>query len=260
MKTAVGLFVFAVCNSLTTAAQILPNGNCVDFVSGSTHMGHCAGGMHIGKQNLPGDSSQLIETLLILAPDALLVKGVPGDDEVFIGMGSGSLVNEAMTQQERNLCQRLLDGSMSKEDFLCEFPQAVSNGNLARRLLDEAILTKDARDLNCAMIIGFHFGFGKGSARVLSKLIDAEWHFSHEDVVDALDTLRVPEYAHSLFRATEWVPKYLQFDERRALAVKASWALWRLRTEESRRLLEKLSRSDDSILRDTATMLLNKKR
>jgi hypothetical protein len=96
MRTAIGLFVFALCCSLTTAAaQILANGGCGCRLSGATMSCACAAGMSTNKQNVPSEPSQLIETHLTIAPDSLLTKGIPGDDEVFIPMGIGSLVNEA---------------------------------------------------------------------------------------------------------------------------------------------------------------------
>lgn len=95
MKTAVGLFAFALCSSLTTTAQIVPNGGCGCGLSGSTMSCSCGSGLSESKQSAPSEPSQLIETRITLSPGALLTKGIPGDDEVFIGMGSGELVNEA---------------------------------------------------------------------------------------------------------------------------------------------------------------------
>jgi hypothetical protein len=57
----------------------------------------CSCGSAVGesKPSVPSERSQLIETWIRLSPGALLTKGIPGDDEVFIGMGSGELANEA---------------------------------------------------------------------------------------------------------------------------------------------------------------------
>lgn len=95
MRTAVGLIAFALCSSPATAAQILPNGGCGCGLSGTTMSCHCGGAVSKNMQNVPSQPSQLIETLLTIAPGGLLTKGVPGDDEVFIWMGIGRLVNEA---------------------------------------------------------------------------------------------------------------------------------------------------------------------
>ena len=95
MRTAVGLIAFALCSSLTTAAQILPNGGCGCGLSGTTMSCHCGAVVSKNKQNAPSEPSQLLETWLTISPDALLTKGILGDDEVFIPMGIGRLVNEA---------------------------------------------------------------------------------------------------------------------------------------------------------------------
>ena len=100
MKTAIGLFVFALYGSLATTAQIVPNGGCGCTVSSSAVGCGCAGAGgkktgSAGKQSLPSDRPQLIDTLVTLLPGALLTRWVLGDDELFIGMGKGELVNEA---------------------------------------------------------------------------------------------------------------------------------------------------------------------
>ena len=95
MKAKVGLFVLALCSSLTTTAQILPNGGCGCRLSGTTMSCHCGGGVSKNQQSVSSEPSQLVETLITLSPGALLTKGILGDDEVFVGMGSGRLMNEA---------------------------------------------------------------------------------------------------------------------------------------------------------------------
>jgi len=95
MKTAVSLLAFALCSSLTTTAQIVPNGGYGCGLSGSTMSCSCGSAVGESKPSVPSERSQLIETWIRLSPGALLTKGIPGDDEVFIGMGSGELANEA---------------------------------------------------------------------------------------------------------------------------------------------------------------------
>ena len=60
---------------------------------------------------------------------------------------------------------------------------------------------------------------------LLVQLASADWHHKHEDVVSALGQLRSPAAVEALYHAAWWVPDYLDFDESRALAVKAIWAL-----------------------------------
>jgi hypothetical protein len=95
VKTALGLFVFALCSSLTTTAQILPNGSCGCGVSSSIVSCDCLSAGSTSKQSVPSDRSQLIESRVRLSPGELLTRWVPGDDELIIGMGKGELSNEA---------------------------------------------------------------------------------------------------------------------------------------------------------------------
>ena len=170
-----------------------------------------------------------------------------------------------MTEEQRKLCRDLIvnpDGQngITKEDFLHRFPPAIEHGRLALKWLEESYQTRNAEDLLCALIVGFNFGFGSEHLNVLSKLVAVDWHYSHEDVVDALDELRSPDTVEALFRATQWIPKSLGYDDSRALAVKAIWALGKISGSEAETRLEALARSEDPILRKTANEQLELRR
>ncbi len=162
-----------------------------------------------------------------------------------------------MTDEERELCWGLVtqpDGTcrISSEDFLQRFPSAVEQGKVASHLLEQACAARDADDLLCALIVGFVFGFRPEQVQTLCPLVDEDWHASHEDVVSALDDLRTPAAVDALFLATQWIPEYLDYDEARALAVKAIWGLGNLPCSLTNAKLERLTQSDDPILRKNA--------
>ena len=90
--------------------------------------------------------------------------------------------------------------------------------------------------------------------------IEADWHVRHEDVVSALDKLRSPETVEVLFRATQWIPKSLEYDDSRALAVKAIWALGKIPGTEAETKLETLARFENTILRQNAVEQLERRR
>src|SRR6202041_395474 len=95
MKTVVGLFLFALCSSLTTTGQILPNSSCgCDVLSSGVVGCNCASGGNINKESVPSDRSQIFETRVRLSPGALLTRWVEGDDELIIGIGNGEIANE----------------------------------------------------------------------------------------------------------------------------------------------------------------------
>jgi mannose-6-phosphate isomerase-like protein (cupin superfamily) len=102
MKPAIGLFVFALCGSLTTTAQIPPSdsGGCGISSSGTVSCSF-AGAAPIskadgstGKQSVPADSRDFMVIRIRLSPGAPLTKWVSGEDEIIVGMGKGDLTNE----------------------------------------------------------------------------------------------------------------------------------------------------------------------
>jgi hypothetical protein len=169
-----------------------------------------------------------------------------------------------MTREQRDLCGALTilpDGSrrISKQEFVRRFPSALENGKLALRWLDEAYRAQSAEDLNCALAIGFTFGFAPDHKHILRRLVDADWHYSHEDIVSALQTWPTTDTVEALFHATQWIPKSLEYDDSRALAVKAIWALGKIPGTEAETKLEDLARSDNAILRRTAEEQLERR-
>jgi hypothetical protein len=148
---------------------------------------------------------------------------------------------------------------ISKEDFLRQFPSAVEHGKLALRWLVEACEARNAEDLNCALAIAFTFGFAPEQRDILCRLVEVDWHYSHEDVVSALQTWPTPDTVGALFRATKWVPKSLEYDDSRALAVKAIWTLGKIPGDEAETKLETLARSDNDILRKAAIEQLERR-
>ena len=170
-----------------------------------------------------------------------------------------------MTEEQRKLCHDLVihvDGRrrITKEEFLRRFPSSVEGGKVASRLLEDAYTTQNADDLQCVLIIGFSFGFASAHEDILRRLVDVDWHHSHEDVVGALDGLRTPNAVDALFRATQWIPKSLEYDDSRALAVKAIWALGKIPGIEAETKLETIARSDNAIVREAAVEQLERRR
>jgi len=142
---------------------------------------------------------------------------------------------------------------------LRRFPSAIEHGRLASEWLEEAYQTQNAEELLCTLIIGGNFGFGPEHLDILRRLVDADWHYSHEGVVEALDGLRTPGAVDALFCATQWIPKSLEYDDCRALAVKAIWALGKIPGTEAETKLERLARSDHAILCKAAVEQLERR-
>ena len=169
-----------------------------------------------------------------------------------------------MTPEQRNLCRGLiifLNGrsAITKEEFLRRFSSALEHEKLALRWLEEAYNAQSAEDLECALTIGFAFGFAPDQKDILRRLVEVDWHCSHENVVSALKTWPTPETVEALFQATQWIPKSLEYDDYRALAVKAIWALGNVPGSEAEAKLKALTESENAILQKNAREQLERR-
>lgn len=143
-----------------------------------------------------------------------------------------------MTEEQRKLCRELTifpNGlrRISEGDFLRKFPSAIVHDRLAPEWLEEAYASQNAEDLHCALTIGFVFGFAPEHTKILCQLLKVDWHYNHEDIVSALETWPTPDTIGPLFDITQWIPTSLKYDDARALAVKAIWALGKIPGSEA---------------------------
>jgi hypothetical protein len=165
-----------------------------------------------------------------------------------------------MTAEERKLVLALASQGLPQAEFLSRFRGSSDGRRLCGDLLAEAIQSKVADDVECALIVGYIFGFTDDHLEPLLKLVSAPWHFKHEDVVTALGQLKSPKAVEGLYAATQWIPEYLDFDESRALAVKAIWALGRINGPDADAALSKLANDTDPILAESATEQVGRRR
>jgi hypothetical protein len=168
-----------------------------------------------------------------------------------------------MTPEERLLVLSLVvvpgrQHEDHREDVLRHF--GASDGRmLGLALLNDAIRRKDAVDVEMALVVSNTFGFTSGHLQSLVVLSSAGWHQKHEDVVSALGELRDPAGVDALYEVTQWIPDYLEFDESRALARKAIWALGKTPGEQATGALGRLVSSDDEIVQEEAARQLKRR-
>lgn len=161
-----------------------------------------------------------------------------------------------MTLEDRRIISSLVvvpgrGGQGSPEDVLRHF--GTTDGRaLALRLLRDAVDRQDGLDVEMALIVCAAFGFTMDHLDLLVQLASADWHHKHEDVVSALGQLRAPTAVDALYHAAWWVPDYLDFDESRALAVKAIWALGGTSGAEAEQALKRLLSAEGEIVREAA--------
>jgi hypothetical protein len=171
-----------------------------------------------------------------------------------------------MTLDERSFCRALVLSppssarKISKGEFMSRFPSAIERGMVASRLLEDVFTSRNSDDVQSALIVGHAFGFASEQVGLLTRLLEADWHVSHEDVVSALDKLRSPEGVNALYHATQWTPAYLSYDDSRALAGKAIWALGNLTGNEASAALQQLAASNDAFIKNSAKEQLHRRK
>ncbi|MFE2103486.1 hypothetical protein [Streptomyces sp. NPDC059468] len=166
-----------------------------------------------------------------------------------------------MTPEEQDLVMGLAVGlgegpTRTLDEVLAHFGES-DGGALALRLLRDAMERRDADDVEMALIV--HSAADASAEEFLEQLIElfpAEWHRKHEDIVSMLGELHSPKTVPTLVEATRWGPEHLDFDEFRALAVKAIWALGGIPGDEARDSLKSLRGAENEIIRENAVKQL----
>lgn len=169
-----------------------------------------------------------------------------------------------MTPEELDLIGSLMwvpgsGRSVSPSEVLRHF-EVDSGTELGLKLLRDAIEHRDKDEVEAAVTVCFVFGITTDHLDYLLKLSAEDWHVKHEDVVTLLGRLKSPLAVSSLYHATEWVPDYLDYDEARALATKAIWALGEISGPEAERALMQVLGSECEIVREGARAQLERRR
>lgn len=158
-----------------------------------------------------------------------------------------------MTPEEKSLIHSLVIGRPtgppppSKSEFLERYGED-DGTKLAERLISEAVHERDSEALELSLIVGFVFGVSSQLVAPLSEALTEDWHISHENIVSMLDRLRTPASIPGFIHAARHVPDYLDFDDARALAVKAIWGLGNLPVPEAESALRSLLDSDNEVV------------
>lgn len=137
--------------------------------------------------------------------------------------------------------------SMSNEEFLDRFG-ATDGVVLGLGMLKDARDRRDSVEVELALIVAFIFGFCDEHVSILNSLAFEGWHESHEDIASALGDTRSPTSVPALLHLAVWIPGYLGFDEHRALATKATWALKAIGTNSAQAALRQLAAQNDKVV------------
>lgn len=168
-----------------------------------------------------------------------------------------------MTPEEQSLVMALVvvppanQAPLSAGDFLREFG-ALDGVGLGLDLLRDAMARQDPVDVELALVVCFTFGFREEHLPLLVNLAYVDWHERHEDVATALGEIASPPVVDALVHLATWVPGYLDFDDARALATKAIWALGSIRADAAHEALTVLAESKSSIVAKDAIAQLQR--
>ncbi|HEV2634392.1 MAG TPA: HEAT repeat domain-containing protein [Actinocrinis sp.] len=130
---------------------------------------------------------------------------------------------------------------------------------LGLSLLGDAVERKDATEVSLALTVCGRFGYDEQIMPLLIELEPADWHYVHETIVSLLGKLKSPKAVDALYHATQWVPEHLDYDESRALASKAIWALGGTPGPEATEALTRLLDDRDEMLHEWAAAQLSKR-
>ncbi|MBO6897083.1 MAG: hypothetical protein JJ868_06885 [Shimia sp.] len=125
-------------------------------------------------------------------------------------------------------------------------------------VLQKAVRQKDPDKFEDALNACFPMQFREGLCDLLADVLNADWHFRHEDVAHAIQTLTCACAVEALERRALNSPEYLAWDEDHALARKCTWALADIGTDEAKQALERLSLSEITVVRGFAQKRIDK--
>jgi hypothetical protein len=155
-----------------------------------------------------------------------------------------------VTNPRLKLILDMFANRISEDEFLRETGITRGSGSgFALSMLEDAYRENNKVDVEIGLHLGFRFGFTPDFLDVLIRLSDANWHQRHEDVVTALDELRDVRATDAFYRATLKLHTYLDYDDSRALASKAIWALGRLGDATADQRLRSLAESGEPVVR-----------
>ena len=115
-------------------------------------------------------------------------------------------------------------------------------------ILEKAALSNDPEEIECALLLLFIGGPFLEAAPVLTNILSPEWHYKHEDIVLALQTLRAPIAVDTLFQVALEKYDYLKYDEFYGLARKCTWALADIGTPEAYEKLLELAKCGNPVI------------
>lgn len=93
---------------------------------------------------------------------------------------------------------------------------------------------------------------------VLTRALEEDWFFPHEDIVQYIQELRCCDAVAVLEKRAIDIPEHLQWDDGFSFSRKCTWALADIGTTDAFGALERLAQSENSAIRGFAQRRLDK--
>ena len=116
------------------------------------------------------------------------------------------------------------------------------------RMLESAAAVLRPDSVEEAVTSAHRIGVREEFVPPLLMLLRSGGHFRHEDIVAALQDVKDPRAADTLFEAAAVQHGYLDYDEFFGLARKCTWALADIGTQEAKSKLEKIALSENPLI------------
>ncbi len=158
-----------------------------------------------------------------------------------------------MDPRERDRIEDLLTGRISVEEFAAAtgVDPRVDRWHVPERLRD-AMVHRSADEVGWLVWLAHKFELNADWAGIFCDLLDADWHYEHEDLADTLQDIRDPNTVPCLLRAAQKRHEYLDYDGGHCLAVHCIWALHDIGTDAAVEALSVLAASKIAVIRDEA--------
>ena len=158
-----------------------------------------------------------------------------------------------------SLVNEILDTEWwSMQEFIKRIPKGEKKyQNEILRLIDKVILNPEYKRLSILLLIAEQDGLSKEYLPVFCKLLDCDWHGSHEDIVMLLGDMKNPDSIGCIKIALNH--DIVEYDDvPYPLTKKCIWALGSIGTHEGIEILQSLAKSKNYLISESAKLELSK--
>jgi HEAT repeat protein len=135
--------------------------------------------------------------------------------------------------------------------------QATDKQMKAFEHLESAIRDENAASVDAALSEAYRAGFHPVHCQPLIALIDAPWHYQHENLAHAIQELRCPDAVATLERAAYSAYEYRNYDDYGMLASQCIWALADIGSPDAHAAIRRLANCGNPLIARSAIKRLD---